>query len=247
MNAIFLSDAHIRAHDDPNLPPLQAFFESIRGIERIFIVGDLFDTWFGFRHKVFEEYIPLLEALVALRRAGTRLTYVTGNHDFEMGGYFTDVLQAEIHDPEMVLEADGRRAFVAHGDMANPADRKYRRMRYVLRSRPVRALGRNLPPSWVWAIAQHMTERYTGEEIARRMPLREIFRGYAASKQAEGFDTVVLGHLHLPCFEQTGDPARTYVNLGDWMNWRTFLRWEEGKLSLRQWAWPAREEREFAG
>jgi UDP-2,3-diacylglucosamine hydrolase len=245
MDAIFLSDAHIRTHDDPNLPPLLAFLESIRGIERLFIVGDLFDTWFALRRAVFEEYVPLLGALDALRRSGSALTYVTGNHDFEMGRYFTEVLGADVRDTEMTLEADGRRAFIAHGDMVNPADKKYRRLRRILRSWPVRALGRNLPAAWVWAVAQHMTEHYTGEEIARRMPLAEIFRSYAAAKQADGFDTVILGHLHIPALEESPDPPRTYVNLGDWITHRTFLRWREGRLELRQWAWPGGEEREF--
>jgi UDP-2,3-diacylglucosamine hydrolase len=243
MDAIFLSDAHIRTHDDPNLPPLLAFLEHARGTERVFIVGDLFDTWFAFKRAVFEEYVPLLGALDALRRSGTAITYITGNHDFEMGRFFTEILRADVRDTEMRLEEDGRRAFIAHGDMANPADKKYRRLRRILRSRPIRWLGRNLPPAWVWAIAQHMTEHYTGEDIARRMPLAEIFRSYAGAKHADGCDTVILGHLHVPVMEETGDPARTYVNLGDWMRHRTFLRWRKGLLELRRWEWPEGRER----
>lgn len=243
MDAIFLSDAHIRTHDDPNLPPLLAFLESIRGTERLFIVGDLFDTWFALKRGVFDEYVPLLGALDALRRSGTAITYVTGNHDFEMGKFFTNVLRADVRDTEMSLEADGRKAFIAHGDMVNPADKGYRRLRAVLRSAPVRWLGRNLPPAWVWAIAQHMTNHYTGEEIARRMPLAEIFRAYAASKLSNGCDTVILGHLHIPAFKES--PQGIYANLGDWIQHRTFLRWRNGKLELRRWLWPTGKESAF--
>ena len=146
MDAIFLSDAHIRTHDDPNLPPLLAFLEHARGTERVFIVGDLFDTWFAFKRAVFEEYVPLLGALDALRRSGTAITYITGNHDFEMGRFFTEILRADVRDTEMRLEEDGRRAFIAHGDMANPADKKYRRLRRILRSRPIRWLWQGLFP-----------------------------------------------------------------------------------------------------
>lgn len=242
-----MSDAHIRTHDDPNLPPLLAFLERNRGVERLFILGDLFDTWFAFKRAVFDEYVPLLGALDAMRRAGTHITYVTGNHDFELGDFFHRILGAEVHDTEFTLDADGRRAFVAHGDMANPQDTKYRRMRRILRSSPMRWLGRNLPPHWVWRIGQKMTEKYTGEEIARRLPLQKIFAEYAAQKQEDGFDTVILGHLHIPVHEETsGNPARAYVNLGDWIQWRTFLRWEAGELRLRQWCWPTARETAFS-
>src|SRR3990172_6186311 len=107
MRAVFLSDAHIRDHADPNLPPLLGFLEHIRGkVERLYVVGDLFDTWFGFPRAVFDEYVPLLGALHALKQAGTRIIYVTGNHDFEMGRFFEKILEAEIHDTQMILEED---------------------------------------------------------------------------------------------------------------------------------------------
>jgi len=250
MNAVFLSDAHIRDSRDPNLPPLLSFLRHLKGrADRLYVVGDLFDTWFGFPRAVFDEYVPLLGALYDLARAETRLVYVTGNHDFEMGPFFERILRAEVHDTELRLEADGRRALVAHGDMANPHDRKYRRLRRVLRSGPVRRLGRSLPPAWVWRIAQHLTERYTGEDVARRTALPEVFRDYAAARRRQGFDTVILGHLHIPVFEESQGEggAFTYVNLGDWMAWRTFLRWDGGRLELRRWLWPEGEEAAFSG
>jgi UDP-2,3-diacylglucosamine hydrolase len=121
--------------------------------------------------------------------------------------------------------------------MANAQDHKYRRLRRILRARFSRWLGRRLPPSWIWAIGQSLAENYTGDEIARRMPLKKIFDEYAARKLAEGYDAVILGHLHIPAFTEAPG-ARAYVNLGDWLQWRTFLRWEDGRLSLRRWAWP---------
>ena len=248
MQAVFISDAHIQAHADPNLPALLGFLDHLKGrTERLYVVGDLFDTWFGFPRAVFDEYVPLLGALHALRRAGTRITYVTGNHDFEMGPFFKNILEAEIHDTEMILDADGACAYVAHGDMANPRDRKYRRLRRILRARFTRWLGRQLPPSWVWRIGGMLTTRYTGDEIARRMPLRDVFADYAAARLREAFDVVILGHLHLPVFERSAeqDRPRTYVNLGDWINWRTFLRWDDGRLELKEWVWPDAEERPF--
>lgn len=238
MKAVFLSDAHIRDRKDANLPPLLGFLDSLRGeVDRLYVVGDLFDTWFAFPRAVFDEYVPLLGALDRLHRSGTRIVYVTGNHDFEMGRFFTHVLQAEVHDGEFTLETDGRRAYVAHGDMVNSQDRKYLRLRRILRARFTRWLGRNLPPAFVWRLARRMSRDFTGEEIARRMPLAEIFDDFARAKLASGFDTVILGHLHIPALHRHGQGV--YANLGEWVDKRTFLRWDDGRLSLWRWEWPA--------
>jgi UDP-2,3-diacylglucosamine hydrolase len=240
MKAVFFSDAHIRDHRDPNLPPLLDFLDSLPGtLDRLYVVGDLFDTWFAFPRTVYAVYVPLLGALHRVRRRGARIIYLAGNHDFEMGPFFTEVLEAEVHQAGVVIEEDGLRAYVAHGDLANPADRKYRLLRRTLRAAPTRWLARHLPPAWVWHIAQSMTHRFTGEEIARRMPLKEVFAEFAARKLDEGFDTVILGHSHLPAFDARA--GKTYVNLGDWVAARTYLEWTDGRLALKSWTRTGKE------
>ena len=244
MKAVFLSDAHITGHADPNLPPLLAFLETLRGrLDRLYLVGDLFDTWFAFPRAVFDTYIPLLGALDAVHRAGTKLVYVTGNHDFEMGDCFRKILDADVHDTDVEVNEDGRRAYVAHGDLANPKDKGYRRLRAILRSGLVRWLGRRLPPSWVWHAAHGLRRTCGRERWADGNGLGEVFSAHAAEKHKEGFDTVILGHSHEPVFEEA--EGRAYVNLGDWISARTWLEWTDGALRLKQWVWPEAESRDF--
>jgi UDP-2,3-diacylglucosamine hydrolase len=243
MRAVFLSDAHIVDQDDPRLAPLIAFLRHIAGrVEQLFIVGDLFHTWFGFRHAVFAEYVPLLNALYEVRTAGTEIVYVTGNHDFEMGGYFTDILGAKVYDTEVAMEADGRNAFIAHGDLANRDDKAYRVLRFALRNRVTRWLGRNLPPAWIWHMGQWL-QRSCGNNDPRGDRYDPLFRAYADEKFRQGYDTVILAHSHSPVLETGDGGERTYANLGDWITRRTYLCWDEGRLSLKQWAWPEAEER----
>lgn len=249
MKAVFLSDAHISDHTDPNLAPLLSFLEHVQGkVERLYLVGDLFHTWFGFPYAVFDEYVPLLGALHGVARSGARIIYITGNHDFEAGHFFEEILKADVHDTEVVVEEDGRRAFVAHGDMANPKDRGYRRLRRILRARFTRWLGRQLPPKWVWRIGGILSQKYSGKIwLTDRASLHEILNTYVARKYRQGFDTVILGHFHVPAFDRSDGPdgPHTYVNLGEWMRRRTFLRWDDGELRLMQWTWPEAVERTF--
>lgn len=248
MKAIFLSDAHIRDHKDPNLPALLDFLEAQKGtIDHLFLVGDIFDTWFGFPRAVFDEYVSLLGALETLTRSGIKIVYVTGNHDFEMGGYFRNILNADIHDTEMTIETDGLRAFIAHGDMVNSKDHTYRFLRAILQCPVTRWIGRHLPPSWIWKIGQALHATCHGDHSGEDNGLSKTFADYAATKHEKGHDVVILGHLHQPTFRDSNGPAgkRVYANLGNWIQARTFLRWNDGELVLKQWAWPEGVEQPF--
>lgn len=240
MKAVFLSDAHIRDHRDPNLPPLLDFLDTLPGrIDRLYIVGDFFDTWFAFSRTIYTVYAPLLGALYRVRRAGARITYLAGNHDYELGSFFTDVLEADVHQDGLEISEDGHRAYVAHGDMADPKDWSYRFLRGFLRSALARGLGRNLPPWMIWRIAQFMTHGFSGDESAQRERFRPMYDAFSAGKFAEGYDVVILGHLHIPTFEERG--GKTYVNLGDWVTARTWLEWTDGRLALKTWGTTAKE------
>jgi UDP-2,3-diacylglucosamine hydrolase len=245
MRAIFLSDAHIRDHADPNMPPLVAFLRHLAGrVDRLVLVGDLFHTWFGFPRAVFAGYVPVLNALMEVREAGTEIVYITGNHDFEMGSFFTDILEAEIHDTSCEMKVDGRKLFVAHGDLAGKGDWGYRVLRFVLRAWPTRFLGRHLPPSWIWRIGQMLHHSCSGDG-GDRTGYMPMFEEYAAKQFDKGFDTVILAHSHCPVFQEDGETLRAYVNLGDWIDKRTYLLWDEGRLTLKQWLWPEGVEEDY--
>ena len=249
MKAVFLSDAHIRDHADENLPPLLAFLESLRGeIDRLYILGDLFDTWFGFRRVVFDEYTALLGALDALHRSGARIVYVTGNHDFEMGHFFTHILEADVHDTEASIEEDGLRAYLAHGDTVRPAGAGQRIVRAVLQCGLTRWLGRNFPPGIVWRVARWVRGSCHRKSNGLPEGMAEAMSALADAKIAAGFGAVVLAHTHVPLFEEreSGGARGTYVNIGEWLDRRTFLRWEDGRLTLKQWRWPECAESDYA-
>jgi len=60
MKAVFIADAHIRGLDDPKQNRLCSFLDSLKDIDRLFILGDLFDFWTRYSKVLEYHYSPLL-------------------------------------------------------------------------------------------------------------------------------------------------------------------------------------------
>ena len=57
----------------------------------------------------------------------------------------------------------------------------------------------------------------------------------AYSELTGDLDLIVLGHAHIPLLHEAA-PSRFYINLGDWINHRSYLVLREGERpSLKRW------------
>lgn len=61
----------------------------------------------------------------------------------------------------------------------------------------------------------------------------EEYFNYAKSKFTEGFDYVIMGHLHTPLRREDG--KKVYVNTGDWINHFSYGHFNGKDLTLNFW------------
>lgn len=234
MRDVFIADAHLINPTDENYRRLLNFLDELRGKTRtLYLLGDVFEFWVGYRHVVFSSYVPLLEALRRLRETGTAIVCVEGNHDFHLGPYFEDVLGCRVMPDGGVVDIDGRRVYLGHGDLANPDDRGYRLLRGVLRSRPLRWLMRVVPPDWTWRIAHWASDQSRrGHAVKKTRWLPEtMLMNHAKQHFASGCAAVVTGHFHLPLLKESN--GGTLVALGDWIDQFSYAICENGRFELR--------------
>jgi len=240
MRAVFLADAHLRQPSDANYRALLAFLAEQEGRTDILaLLGDICEFLVGRPGSLLPAYEPLFQALARLQRSGTRLIYVEGNHDFHVAPCFGPSLPCRVLPDGGALELDGRRVLLAHGDLANPADRGYRLLRRVLRSTPVRLLIRTLPPGLTWRIAERCSQasRRSRPEKSRRWPARQILLAFAAARLAEGYQAVVTGHFHQP-FQERVDGGEL-IALGDWITEYSYAVWENDRFRLDSYPPPS--------
>jgi len=240
MRAVFFADAHLRQPSDTNYRALLAFLAEQEGRTDILaLLGDICEFLVGRPGEMPPAYEPLFQALARLHRSGTRLIYVEGNHDFHVAPCFGNNLPCRVLPDGGVLELDGRRVLLAHGDLANPADRGYRLLRWVLRSTTVRLMIRVLPPVWTWRIAERCSQasRSSRPGKSRRWPARQILLAFAAARLAEGYQAVVTGHFHQPFQEQLDDGE--LIALGDWITQYSYAVWENDHFRLESYSPPS--------
>jgi UDP-2,3-diacylglucosamine hydrolase len=234
MRDVFIADAHLLDPADENYRRLLAFFDELRGETRtLYLLGDVFEFWVGYRHVVFTPYVPLLEALRRLREEGTEIVCVEGNHDFHLGHYFEEVLGCRVLPDGGQVEIDGRQVFIGHGDLVNPLDRSYRLLRRTLRSRPLRWLMQVVHPDWTWGIARWAGRQSRKGHSTTEMRWRPeaLLTAHAERRFGEGCEVVVTGHFHIPLLRQTD--GRTLIALGDWIDQYSYAVCEGGRFELR--------------
>ena len=87
--AYFISDAHLGVNPPGSIEDreetLVHFLKGmIGGASHLFIVGDLFEFWYEYRHYVARGHMPLYRVLGDLVDSGTEVHYLTGNHDLSL-------------------------------------------------------------------------------------------------------------------------------------------------------------------
>jgi UDP-2,3-diacylglucosamine hydrolase len=243
MRKVFIADAHLRNPEDENYRQLLLFLDGLTGTtDTLFILGDLFEFWIGYRTPPFTHYFPVLERLRQLADSGTHIVFFEGNHDFHMGPFFTETLRATVHRGPAVVTIDGKKVYLCHGDQINGRDIGYRLLRFVLHNRLSGALVPIVPVRGVSSLAVWMS-RASRQNRQWRPPNRDylaMLRQFAAGRFSEGYDVVITGHFHQPLLERMArDGERTLLLLGDWITDYSYGEWVDGVITLKKFAAPS--------
>lgn len=239
MRKVFIADAHLRNPEDENYRKLLRFLAGLTGTtDTLFILGDLFEFWIGYRRVPFTHYFPVLEQLRKLTESGTRIIYFEGNHDFHMGPFFTETLNARVYRGPAIIDIDGKKVYLCHGDQINTRDIGYRLLRFVMHNRLSGALVPIIPAGGVSALAVRMSR--ASKQIRQVRTTKStwdyltILRQFAAARFTEGCDMMITGHFHQPLLEKSARGGeRTLLALGDWITQFSYGEWTDGELSLK--------------
>ncbi len=231
MRAIFIADAHLRHPDDDNYKNLLKFLEQEQGnLDALFLLGDIFEFWIGYRSIVFSEHLPLLSRLQQLSNSGCRLYYVEGNHDFNLGSFFTETLKCTVIPNQEIVTFGQQKIFICHGDLANPEAKGYLRLRAFWRSGLIRFISKIVPPDSAWRFGNFLCDLSRKKKRQQQDPSAVVIP-YAKKSLALGADSFVCGHFHYP-LQKNIEEGRVTV-LGDWVKQFSFLEVIDDSYELK--------------
>ncbi len=232
MKAIFLADAHLRDPDSPAYRDLLNFFGQLPAdLDRLFLLGDLFDFWHGYRDVVFTVYVPVLAALEKLSRCGVGIGFYAGNHEISCGPALEKLGSCTNHFD--VVELGTEKLYLTHGDQLDPDDHGYHLWRALVRSRPLLGIIDLLPASLTWKAASRLSRQSRSHGDSSKAIPPGVYRRCAGLLEQE-VTALVCGHFHqarCEVFSTSSGPRPAYF-LGAWERDRSYLEWDSGRFQF---------------
>lgn len=224
----FVSDLHLLSEEDGRYAKFCEFLEARERDQttHVFLVGDIFDLWFGSDRYFVRRFARACETVKRLTTKGVQVHYFEGNHDLHLAEIWEKELGAVVHDSARYFDLAGWRVRVEHGDQMNPDDRGYLILREVLRSKTFAWLSKNLPGESIQQIGDRMSRssrKWTSSHMKARDEgaIQKMIRTHAAhAYDEEPFDFLVSGHVHVRD-DYTWNPRESEearsLNLGSWL------------------------------
>ena len=224
VEAIFISDVHIgsRGCNSKELIKTLKKYQP----ENVFIVGDFIDGWLlKRRHYWTQDYTNLIRKILSYSKKGTKVIYITGNHDEFIRNYVPLSLDSNI---EIVNEYQWNNYYIVHGDlydgivsmrwlgilgsigyeMAIKVDRLIKRLGYK------------------WSLS-----KWAKSSVKNAVKFITSFENqlvYQTKKR--GCKGVICGHIHKP--ENKMIDGIHYLNCGDWIENNSYIIFNEGEFKL---------------
>lgn len=205
----------------------------------IYLVGDIFDFWFEYSQTIPKGFVRLQGKIAELTDKGIPVHIFTGNHDMWIFDYLPKELGVTLYRDPIERTWFGKKVFIGHGDGLGPGDPGYKFLKRIFRSALCQwAFARLHPNFGIWlahkssktsrAATGMKDEKFHGKE-------KEWLYQFCLNKlKNDDIDLFIFGHRHLPIDIQISANSR-YLNLGDWLNYNTFLEIGPKFISLQSW------------
>ena len=219
MSNLLISDLHLHPKRPEITQGLLQLMRSFYGkINRLYILGDLFDYWVGDDYSD-TEVVRVKQLLCELQTQHVTCYFIHGNRDFLLGEHFARETGIQLLPEESRIKLKHQPAIITHGDQLCTRDTAHQQFRAMTQS-----------ASW----RQQMLARPLAERIQLAEQIRQISKANYSNKAEDIMDVtpeavhalmqrhqvplLIHGHTHRPavhtlhCHHQ---PAKRIV-LGDW-------------------------------
>lgn len=233
---VVISDVHLGTYGC-HAEELLRYLKTIK-TKNLILNGDIIDMWQFSKRYWPQSHMQVIKHITGLLAKGTRVTYLTGNHDemlrkfagFKIGGLRVD--------NKKVVQLDGKRAWIFHGDVFDVT------MQHSKWLAKLGAIGYDmliLINRFVNFLLKLMgrgrisLSKRVKDSVKEAVKFINKFEETAADIAiANGYNYVVCGHIHQPEMKKitTQNGEVMYLNSGDWVENLTSLEYNQGEWRI---------------
>ncbi len=199
-STLFVSDLHLSAARPDTAQAFTGFLaRQARSAAALYILGDLFDAWIGDDDLADPFNASIAVALRALTATGVPVAIMHGNRDFLIGTRFSQATGVSLLADPTLIQLDGQRTLLLHGDTLCTEDTGYNAFRRSVRD-----------PAWQQAfLARPLIDRRA--EAQRLRALSEQEKQHKSAEimdvtpsevlrvlRAHAYPRLLHGHTHRP-------------------------------------------------
>lgn len=204
--------------------------------QAIYLLGDVFDFWFEYRHAIPRGYARLQGAIARVSDAGIPVHYFTGNHDMWTFGYLEEELGVKLHRSILRETWNGKEFYIGHGDGLGPGDYGYKTIKRIFAHPFCQWAFARLHPNFGIGLANFWSRRsraHTGQndEVFHGEEKEWLIQYCLEILKTTEVDYFLFGHRHLLLDYPLPGGAR-YVNLGDWFRGSPYAVFDGHDVSL---------------
>lgn len=234
---VVISDVHLGTYGC-QARELLHYLKSIQP-KTLVLNGDIIDMW-SFNKRYFPAaHMEVLRYIIKMSNSGTRVVYITGNHDEALRKYSDFILgNLELVD-KLILDLDGKKTWIFHGDVFDSSTRGYAKFLAKLGGKGYDLLILiNSLVNWI-LISVGREKRSFSKAIKNSVKKAVSFISNFETTAAEiaiekKYSYVVCGHIHMPQKKivTTQDGSVLYLNSGDWVENLTALEYKNEKWKI---------------
>jgi UDP-2,3-diacylglucosamine hydrolase len=207
--------------------------------EELFLVGDIFDFWFEYKHAIPKGYVRLQGKIAEFTDAGIPVHIFTGNHDMWIFDYLPKELGVQLHRAPIERQFGSKKFYIGHGDGLGPGDHFYKILKKIFANKICQWAFARLHPNfgiWLANLSSQSSRAKTGQSDEKFLGNEQEWLAIHSREilKKKQYDYFIFGHRHLPLQLKLTSNSE-YFNLGDWLHYFTFLEFNGEKAVLKKW------------
>lgn len=237
---VVLSDTHLGTYGC-HAKELLHYLKSIQP-KTLVLNGDIIDIWSFSKSYFPAAHMDVLRHIIKMSTLGTRVIYITGNHDEALRKYSDFILgNFELVD-KLILELDGKKTWIFHGDVFDSSTQGYAKILAKLGGKGYDLLILiNSFINWVLVLLgkeKRSFSKIVKDSVKKAVSFVSNFETTAAEIAIEKkYSYVVCGHIHKPQMKEIENENGKvlYLNSGDWIENLTALEYKKEKWKIYQY------------